>query len=91
MSRTALAFALGAVIAAASPSPGLFAAIGLGIAAIGLGWIGYRRAGDPGFRRLAGAAAVAVGVVGCLLGGLRVALALAAIGQLDRMLDRMLG
>jgi hypothetical protein len=64
----------------------LFLAIGLGIAAIGTGWLGYRRPGDPGFTRLAGAAAITVGAVGCLLGTLRVVLALAAIDHLERML-----
>ena len=83
MAHVALATALGALLAAASPSPGLFLAIGLGIAAIGAGWLGYRRSGDPGARRLAGAAAITVGVVGCLLGALRVALdeGLRAIGR----------
>lgn len=86
MAHVALAVALSALIAAAVPSPGLFLAIGLGIAAIGTGWLGYRRSRDPGFTRLAGAAAITVGAVGCLLGTLRVVLALAAIGHLDRML-----
>ena len=86
MVRIALIAAAGAVACAALPSPGLFAAIGLGIAAIGTGWLGYRRSGAPGFARLAGAAAVTVGAMGCLLGVLRVALALAAIDHLDRML-----
>jgi hypothetical protein len=86
MSRVALIVALGAVVASGLPSPGLFLAIGLGIAAIGTGWVGYRRARDPGFTRLAGAAAITIGAVGGLLGGLRVALALAAIDHLDRML-----
>jgi len=86
MAHVALALALSAMIAAALPSPGLFLAIGLGIAAIGTGWLGYRRPGDPGFTRLAGAAAITVGVVGCLLGTLRVVLALAAIDHLERML-----
>jgi hypothetical protein len=86
MARVALVVALGAVIAAAVPSPGLFLAIGLGIAAIGTGWLGYRRAGDPGFTRLAGAAAITVGAIGGLLGTLRVVLALAAIDHLDRLL-----
>lgn len=86
MARVALVIAAGAVAGAALPSPGLFAAIGLGIAAIGTGWVGYRRTGAPGFARLAGAAAIAVGALGCLLGTLRVALALAAIDHLDRML-----
>jgi hypothetical protein len=86
MVRIALIAAAGAVGCAALPSPGLFAAIGLGIAAIGTGWLGYRRPGEPGFARLAGAAAVTVGMVGCLLGALRVALALAAIDRVDRLL-----
>jgi hypothetical protein len=86
MVRIALVAAAGAVACAALPSPGLFAAIGLGIAAIGTGWLGYRRPGEPGFARLAGAAAVTVGAVGCLLGALRVVLALAAIDRVDRLL-----
>jgi hypothetical protein len=86
MVRIALIAAAGAAACAALPSPGLFAAIGLGIAAIGTGWLGYRRPGQPGFARLAGAAAVTVGAVGCLLGVLRVALALAAIDRVDRLL-----
>ena len=86
MAHIALFAAIGALLAAALPAPGLFFAIGLGIAAIGLGWIGYRRTGDPGFRRLAGAAAIALGTFGCVLGALRVALALAAIDHIDRMI-----
>jgi len=86
MSHAALVVALGAVLAAALPAPGLYLALGLGIAAIGAGWVGYRRIGDPGFTRLAGAAAVTLGALGSLLGALRVGLALAAIGHLDRMI-----
>jgi hypothetical protein len=86
MAHAALVVALGAVIAAAAPSPGLFVAIGLGIAAIGSGWIGYRRRAAPGFTRLAGAAAITVGAIGGTLGTLRVVLALAAIDHLDRLL-----
>jgi hypothetical protein len=86
MARVALVLALGALLAAALPSPGLFAALGLGIAAIGTGWLGYRRPGAAGFARLAGAAAITAGAVGCLLGVLRVMLALAAIDRIDRML-----
>jgi hypothetical protein len=86
MSRVALLVAAGAVLAAALPSPGLFVAIGLGIAAIGAGWIGFSRAGAPGFARLAGAAAITVGAMGAVLGALRVALALAAIDHLERLL-----
>src|ERR1043166_8075942 len=86
MSRVALAIAVGAAISAALPSPGLFVAIGLGIAAIGAGWVGYQRKADPGFSRLAGVAALTVGAVACLLGTVRVGLALAAIDRIDRML-----
>jgi hypothetical protein len=85
MARVALVLAAGAVLGAALPSPGLFVAIGLGLAAIGTGWVGYRRPG-PGFARLAGAAAIALGTVGWLLGTLRVVLALAAIDRIDRLL-----
>jgi len=91
MVRIALIAAAGAVACAALPSPGLFAAIGLGIAAIGTGWLGYRRPGEPGFARLAGAAAVTVGAMGCLLGALRVALALAAIDRVDHLLGSLPG
>ena len=86
MAHAALAAALGALLAAALPSPGLFLAIGLGIAAIGAGWLGYRRSGDPGGTRLAGAAAITLGAMGGLLGALRVVLTLAAIDHLDRLL-----
>lgn len=85
MPRIALVLAVSALVAAALPAPGLYLAIGLGTAAIGTGWIAYRRRGAPGFARLAGAAAVTLGTVGLLLGTLRVALALAAIRHLERM------
>jgi len=85
MSHVGLVLAIGALVAAAVPAPGLFVAVGLGIAAIGMGWVGYRRAGDPGFRRLAGAAAITIGAMGAVLGGLRVVLALAAIDHLGRL------
>ena len=58
MQRLALAFALGAVVAAALPSPGLFLALGLGIAAIGTGWAGYAQRRAPGMARLMAAAAI---------------------------------
>jgi hypothetical protein len=86
MAHLALALAVGAMIAAALPAPGSFAALGLGIAAIGTGWLGYRRTGAPGFTRLAGAAAITVGALGCLLGALRIVLVLAAIDHLARTL-----
>jgi hypothetical protein len=86
MSRVALIVACAAVVAAALPSPGLYAAMGLGIAAIGTGLAGYRRRDTPGVARLGGAAAIAVGAVGLVLGTVRVAIALAAIDHLERLI-----
>lgn len=86
MQRLALAFAVGAVIAAALPFPGLFLATGLGIAAIGTGWAGYAERGAPGFARLVAAAAITLGGVGLALGCVRVILVLAAIDHLHGML-----
>lgn len=86
MHRTALALAAGAAVAAACPAPGQYAAIGGGIAALGTGWIAYRRRASPGPARLAAAAAITLGGAGLLLGALRVALTLAALGHLGRLL-----
>jgi hypothetical protein len=84
--RAALVLAVASVVAAALPSPGLFLALGLGLAAIGAGWVGYRRRTAPGAARLGAAAAIAVGSLGVLLGGARVALVLLAIGKIDAMI-----
>jgi hypothetical protein len=86
MAHIALGVAVCAVVAAALSSPGLFVALGLGIAAIGTGWLAYRRSGAPGFTRLAGAAAMMVGALGASLGVVRIVLVLAAIDHLDRLL-----
>lgn len=86
MARLALALAFGAMLAAGLPSPGLFLAIGLGIAAIGTGWLGYSRKSAPGSSRLASAAAMTVGMLGLLLGSVRVVMVLAAIDRIDSML-----
>ena len=86
MHRVALVLALGAVLAAAVPAPGQYLAIGGGIGAIGTGWVAYGRRGAPGAARLAAAGALTVGGIGLLLGVLRVAIAVAAIGHLERML-----
>jgi len=86
MARLALALAFGAMLAAGLPSPGLYLAIGLGIAAIGCGWLGYSRPAAPGSSRLASAAAITVGMLGVVLGSVRVVMVLAAIDRIDRML-----
>jgi hypothetical protein len=86
MSRLALTLAFGAMLAAGLPSPGLYLAIGLGIAAIGAGWLGYSQRTAPGSRRIAAAAAITVGALGVLLGSARVVMTLVAIDRIDRML-----
>ncbi|HWO18667.1 MAG TPA: hypothetical protein VNO30_07815 [Kofleriaceae bacterium] len=86
MHRVALAFALGAVLAAAWAAPGQYLAIGAGIGAIGAGWVAYGRRGAPGTARLVAAGAITAGGIGLLLGVLRVAIALAALGHLGRLL-----
>lgn len=74
------------MVAAGLPSPGLFLALGLGLAAVGLGWLAFRRKDSPGRERLGGAAAMTVGVIGCLLGAARIAMALAALDHMSRLL-----
>ena len=86
LTTLALAFALGAVVAACVASPGQLVAIGFGIAAIGLGWIAYRRRTASGAARLGGAAAITVGLIGFGLGAARVAIILAAIRHVEAML-----
>jgi hypothetical protein len=86
MVRLALALAFAAMLTAGLPWPGLFLAIGLGISAIGCGWLAYSRPGAPGGTRIAAAAAITVGTLGFLLGAVRVVIVLAAISRIDRML-----
>ena len=81
-----LVLAAGALVAALLPSPGMFVAIGAGIAGLGVGLVGYRRRGDVGARRLAGAGAIALAILAIALGGLRYGLTLAAIDRIERML-----
>jgi hypothetical protein len=86
MVRVALVLAFAAMAAAGLPAPGLYVAIGCGIAAIGCGWLGFSRRSAPGASRLAAAAAITVGTVGLLLGAVRVAIVLAAIHRIDGMI-----
>lgn len=86
MVRAALILAFGAVLAAGLPSPGLYLAIGLGIAAMGSGWLAFSRRTARGGSRIAAAAAITVGAMGMLLGSVRVVMVLAAIDRIDRML-----
>ncbi len=84
--RLALACAIGSLVAAWLPSPGLFVALGLGIAAIGAGWVGFARRDNPGGARLGAAAAITLGGLGFALGAVRVVLVLLAISHVDGML-----
>lgn len=86
MQRLSLVLALGAVVAAALPSPGLYLALGLGVGAIGTGWVGFRDRGAAGLHRIGGAAAITLGGIAVVLGGLRVGLALAAIDHIDHLI-----
>jgi hypothetical protein len=86
MARIALVLAFGAMLAAGLPAPGLYAALGLGIGAIGTGIAAFGRRPAPGAFRITAAAAITVGTMGVLLGAVRVAVALAAIDRIGRML-----
>ena len=86
MARAALVLAFSAMLAAGLHSPGLYLAIGLGIAPLGTGYLGYSERTAPGSRRLAAAAAITVGTLGIVLGCLRVVMVLGAIDRIDRML-----
>ncbi len=86
MARIALVLAFAAMLAAGLPSPGLYLALGLGLSAIGTGLVGFQRRTAPGSARIAAAAAITVGSLGVVLGAVRVAVALAAIDRIGRML-----
>ena len=86
MSALALLCAAGAAVSAALPWPGMFVAMALGIAAIGLGVVGWRRREAPGARRLAAAAAIVLGGLGLALGALRFTLTVLAIDKLEALL-----
>jgi hypothetical protein len=86
MQRLALALALGGVVAVVVRIPGPYVAIGLAIAAIGTGIVGYRRRSAPGGLRLLAAAAITIGMIAFLLGAVRVGLTIAAIDHISAML-----
>jgi len=81
-----LAAAAAAAVCLALPWPGMFAAMGLAIAAIGTGLAGWRRRHDPGPARLAGAAALTAGTTALILASVKYALTLAAIGRIEALL-----
>ncbi len=87
MQRLALALAVGALVAVGLPAPGQFFAIGLGIAAMGTGWVMFKRCTAAGGARLVGAAAVTLGLLGIVLATVRVVITLAAIGHLEQLVS----
>ena len=86
MQRLALALAVAGIVAVTLRVPGPFVALGFAIAAIGTGIVGYRRRSAPGGLRLVAAAAITVGTIALVLGGVRVGLTLAAIDHIAAML-----
>jgi len=80
VSALALSLAALAVAALWLPTVGMYVALGLAIAAVGFGWMGYRDHATSGRKRIAGAAAITVGGVGLLVAGTKVVLTLLAIG-----------
>ncbi len=87
MQRFALALAVAAIwVAAAMRTPGPYVAIGLAIAAIGTGIVGYQRRAAPGTLRVVAAGAITVGAIAFVLGTVRVALTIAAIDHVGDML-----
>ena len=87
MARTALVLAFAAMLAAGLPGSGAYLALGLGISAIGTGLVGWSRRTAPGSSRMACAAAITVGTLGVVLGSVRIAVALAAIDRIGRLLS----
>ncbi len=82
----ALILAIAAVISAGLAAPGQLVAIGCGIGAIGAGKVAFGRRTASGAARLGGAAAITVGAIGMTLGVVRVAVILAAIGHVEKLL-----
>jgi hypothetical protein len=86
MQRSALVLAVAGIVAVTVRSPGPYVAIGLAIAAIGLGIVGYSRRAAPGALRLVAAGAISLGAIVFVLGAVRVVLTLAAIDHVADML-----
>ena len=86
MQRLAVALALLGFAAVMVRVPGPYVALGLAIAAMGTGIVGYRRRTARGSLRLWAAGAITLGVVVFVLGTVRVGLTLAAIDHVAEML-----
>jgi hypothetical protein len=86
MGWIALLLGIGSLIAVLLPAPGMFVAMALGIAGVGVGWVGFKRRKTAGAPRLAGAGAIVIAVLGLGLAVTRYALTLAAVDRIERML-----
>jgi hypothetical protein len=87
MGWIALISAFAAVICAGLPGAALFAAMSLGVLGLGMGLVGYRRPGDPGATRLAGAGGMCLGLIALTLAAARYGLILAALRRLEILLQ----
>lgn len=85
MGLSALVLAAAGFAAVAVPGVGKLAAIGLGLVALVVGALAYRRREARPGARLAGAAGVAVGSAALVLGATKVTLTLIAIERLGGM------
>jgi hypothetical protein len=88
MQRLAVALAVLGFAAVVLRIPGPYVAIGLAIAAIGTGIVGYRRRAAPGSLRLWAASAITLGAIVFVLGTVRIGLTLAAIEHIADMLPK---
>jgi hypothetical protein len=87
MGWIALICAASGVVCAGLSGAALFAAMSLGVLGLGLGLVGYRRRGDPGAMRLAGAAGMCLGLIALALAAARYGQILAALRRLEILLQ----
>ena len=85
--RFALACSILAAATLAAAGWGMFVAIGLGLFSAGLGLAVYRTRGNAAEARQTGAAAAAHGVIAVVLGSAKVALSVAAVSALARLVS----
>lgn len=85
MGWLALGISLCALVCAVLPGAAVFVALGLAVLAVGTGLLGYRRRGDAGAARLAGAGGLALGLMALVLAASRYGLILLVIRHLEGM------
>lgn len=83
MGWLALVLAVAGGVCAALPAPGLYVGLGLGIFALAVGVMGYRRRQDSGGARLAAAGGIAIGGAALALCVARYAVIVAALRKLE--------